>query len=97
MRFDWDPAKADANRTKHGVEFTEAARAFDDPFALVAHDETHSTLDEVRWWLIGEADESVLVVVFTIRPPDDVRRLISARRANRRERYRYEESKRVPI
>jgi uncharacterized DUF497 family protein len=97
MRFDWDPKKAAANQAKHGVGFEEAITAFDDPFALVAPDETHSTADEERRWLIGEADGGVLVVVFTVRPPGDVYRLISARRASRKERTRYEASKGIPL
>lgn len=68
-------------------------RAFDDPFALIAEDGKHSSEREKREWLIGESDEGVLVVVFTRRV---VRyRIISARRANRKERKLYEEAKRV--
>src|SRR5437773_2409083 len=47
-----------------------------------------------RRWLIGSADRGVLVVVFTVRQPANVYRLISARPANRRERRRYEEARR---
>jgi uncharacterized DUF497 family protein len=47
--------------------------------------------------LIGESDVGVLVVVFTVRSPGDVHRLISARRANRKERTRYEDAKAVPL
>jgi uncharacterized DUF497 family protein len=94
VRFDWDARKAAAN---HGVTFEEAITAFDDPFALVAPDAAHSTPEEERRWLIGEADHGILVVVFTIRQPGNVYRLISARRAGRNERRRYEEAKRVPL
>ncbi len=98
MRFDWDSRKAASNFEKHGVAFEEAITAFDDPFAMVAPDLAHSTPEEQRRWLIGEADGGhLVVVVFTIRQPRDVHRLISARRANRRERRRYEEAKRVPV
>jgi uncharacterized DUF497 family protein len=95
MRFEWDAAKASANRAKHGVTFEEAITAFDDAFALVAPDLVHS-IGEERRWLIGAGDRRVLVVVFTIRQTD-VYRLISARPASRRERQRYEEAKRVPL
>jgi uncharacterized DUF497 family protein len=47
--------------------------------------------------LIGEADTGVLVVVFTVREEGNIYRLISARRANRKERERYEQSKAVPL
>ena len=97
MRFEWDVRKAAGNRAKHGIAFDMAITAFDDPFALVAPDRSHSTAGEERRWLIGEADTGVLVVVFTIRAPGEVYRIISARRANRKERRRYEENKRIPI
>jgi uncharacterized DUF497 family protein len=97
MRFDWDERKAAANRLKHGIAFDEAITAFDDPNALRAPDPGHSTPAERRSWLIGESDGGVLVVVFTVRQPGDVVRLISARRASRKERKRYEESRRVSI
>ena len=97
MRFDWDERKAAANRAKHGVSFTEAITAFDDPFALIAPDAAHSTPQEERRWLIGEADSGVLVLVFTVRQPGNVYRIISARPANRKERQRYAESKELPL
>jgi uncharacterized DUF497 family protein len=97
VRFEWDEGKAEVNRLKHGVTFMEAITAFDDPWALRAPDPKHSTPPEGRTWLIGEADVGVLVVVFTIRQPGDRYRLISARRASRRERERYAESKGVPL
>ena len=97
MRFDWDLEKAAANLAKHGVSFEEAVTAFDDPFGLVAEDVVHSTAKEARQWLIGAADGGVLVIVFTVRQDGDVYRLISARRASRKERGRYEASKGVPL
>jgi uncharacterized protein len=66
MRFDWDDKKAGTNRVKHGVEFVNAITAFDNPYGLIAPDEEHSTEAEVRQWLIGQADDGVLVVIFTI-------------------------------
>jgi uncharacterized DUF497 family protein len=92
MRFEWDAAKSAANLKKHGVSFELAITAFDDPRALVAPDLKHSTTAESREWLIGEADGGkVLVVVFTKRLQGQVYRVISARRASRRERKQYEE------
>ena len=95
FRFEWDDRKAVANVRKHGVRFEDAIFAFDDPFALIAFDEEHS-LDEVREILIGRAAREVLVVVFAIRTEGE-RRIISARKATRAERRRYEESKAIPI
>jgi uncharacterized protein len=97
MRFEWDQRKAASNLVKHGITFEVAITAFDDPFALVAPDRSHSTTLEERRWLIGEADIGVLVVVFTIRAAGDVYRIISARRANRTERRRYEQNKGIPV
>jgi uncharacterized DUF497 family protein len=97
MRFDWHDRKAASNRIKHGVSFEEAITAFDDPFALIAPDPMHSTSTEERGWLIGEADAGVLVVVFAVREDGAVYRVISARRASRKERRRYEESKGVSV
>lgn len=97
MKFEWDEAKADRNLAKHKVSFAEAITAFDDPAALIAEDPKHSTVEEVREWLIGESDVGVLVVIFTIRQPGNTYRIISARRAKKKERNRYEEIKRLSI
>ena len=95
--FEWDPAKARANKCKHGVEFADAATAFDDPAQLVAPDAIHTKLGEVREWLIGSSDQGVLVVVFTRRMHGRRIRIISARKASRKERRRYEELKRISV
>ena len=97
MRFDWDDKKAASNLRKHNVSFEDAITAFDDPFALIAPDDKHSTESEIREWLIGEADTGVFVIVFTNRYKGRVYRIISARHANKRERRLYEQSKRVPF
>lgn len=92
VKFEWDDKKAERNTLKHGISFKMAAFAFDDPYALTMDDEKHSA-DEHRQWLIGDPGERVLVIVFTIRLPKGNIRIVSARRANRRERRLYEESK----
>jgi uncharacterized protein len=96
VKFDWNPAKAESNVKKHHISFMLAITVFDDPYALIAPDPRHSTA-ETREWIIGESDKSVLVVVFTRRLEGGVYRIISARRANRRERKLYEEFKRLPF
>ncbi len=96
MKFDWDLTKAESNRKKHGVSFDLAITVFDDPFALIAPDPKHSNVEE-REWIIGVSDNGVLVVVFTKRLQGRLYRVISARRANRRERKLYEEFKRLPL
>ena len=97
MEFEWDAGKARRNFHKRGIAFEQAITAFDDPYALIAPDERHSTTEEIREWLIGESDDGVLVAVFTRRYGGQIYRIISARRASRRERSRYEEFKRISL
>lgn len=87
--FEWDPEKGDANFQKHGVSFDEASTVFADPLSLLMPDPDHSA-DEERYLVLGmSAHPKLLVVAFAERPPNT--RLISARRATRAERKRYEE------
>jgi hypothetical protein len=87
--FEWDPEKADANLQKHAVSFDEASTVFGDPLSLLMPDPDHSA-DEERYLVLGmSGHRKLLVVAFAERPPNT--RLISARRATRAERKRYEE------
>jgi uncharacterized DUF497 family protein len=91
-RFEWNPTKAADNLRKHGVSFQTAARVFADPYALAELDRIEN--GEERWQTIGVAEGVLmLIVAHTLREQDDfeVIRVISARRANPRERRRYEE------
>jgi uncharacterized DUF497 family protein len=89
MHFEWDPEKARANVAKHGVSFEEAMRAFLDPLSVTILDPDHSE-GEDRFVLIGQSPAGrLLVVVHTDRGTSI--RLISARRATRRERRTYEQ------
>jgi hypothetical protein len=92
--YEWDAGKAERNFLKHGISFKTAVFAFNDPCAWVMEDEKHSELER-RQWLIGDFGEGVLIVVFTRRAPDGRIRIVSARRANRRERGIYETRKGV--
>ena len=93
MRWIWDPDKAAANRTKHGVSFETAVRVFDDPFHASKPD-PHPDGD--RWYTIGLVGPVLLLVIHTL-PEGDfeagvaVGRIISARKATARERKVYEE------
>jgi len=93
MPFEWDENKARSNQAKHGVSFDEVQLAFDDPHALLALDQRHSVGGEQRTWLIGESRARLYVVIFTERRPDRYR-IISARRAGRRDRRKYAANKR---
>jgi uncharacterized DUF497 family protein len=89
--FEWDPRKAVANLRKHEVSFDEAATAFADPFGIVVDDPRHST-GEARVALLGHSESGrLLAVMFTER--GDRIRLISARKATRREHRHYEEGR----
>jgi uncharacterized DUF497 family protein len=87
--FEWSPAKAKANRVKHGITFDEAATVFDDFLSITIYDPDHST-DESRYVTIGRSSaHRLLVVVHTER---GIRiRLISARVAAKPERRQHEE------
>jgi len=97
IKFDWDSSKADSNKKKHGISFELALTVFDDPNALIALDEKHSTDDEIREWIVGLSDNGVLVVIFTKRMNGRIYRIISARKASRRERKLYEEFKKLSL
>jgi len=89
MEFEWDEAKAEANQAKHGVSFEEARTVFEDQFFVDFYDPDHSD-DEHRYIIVGESGSGrLLVVAYTER--GSTVRLISARRATRREKKAYEE------
>ena len=90
LSFEWDEDKAASNESKHGVTFDEASTVFADPLAVIFDDEEHSE-DEIREIIIGHSIlERLLLVSFTERGANVVR-IISARRATKRERKDYEE------
>lgn len=95
LRFEWDPAKADGNRRKHGVAFDLAATVFQDADALSISDDDHSEHEE-RWVTMGRArNGQLLVVVHTEHdsgPDETTVPIISARRATSPERRQYESS-----
>lgn len=95
VRFEWDPVKARINQRKHGVSFDDAMEVFDDPCALFIQDREDDS-GEPRWQAIGLAGGiAVLLVAHTVQEEsgDEVIRLISARRATREERNRYEQTR----
>ena len=91
MKFEWDDEKAQANLEKHGVTFGEATEVFYDPNALEDYDTGHSS-DEVRFFIIGLSSRRLLYVVYAERRADIVR-IISARKAVKREQEDYEDGK----
>lgn len=92
MRFEWDPRKDKANREKHGISFELARRVFDDPNHLSLQDRHES--GEERWQTLGLIGPyAILLVAHTYEDEngEETVRIISARKATRAERRRYDE------
>jgi hypothetical protein len=91
MKFEWDAEKERINIQKHGINFEQASYVFSDPFALNKYDDEHS-YDEDRWVILGQSlNEVIIVVVHTFNDDDGLElvRIISARRATKREHDTY--------
>jgi hypothetical protein len=87
MSYEWDPSKAIANIEKHGIDFADAVTVFDDLNAVTIDDPDY---EEQRFITIAmDAFGRILVVVYTWRR--DIIRLISARKAIKKERKQYED------
>jgi uncharacterized DUF497 family protein len=88
--FDWDEDKRKSNFRKHGVDFEEAVTVFWDFHAIIKHDLANS-LDEDRFLVIGTSRNSrTLLICHCYRDDGKVTRIISARKANAKERRQYE-------
>ncbi len=89
IAFDWNLAKADLNKKKHKVTFEEAKTVFFDENAIVIHDPEHSD-DEERFVILGlSAVARLLIVCHCFRNKESVIRIISARKATRKESIQY--------
>jgi len=95
LQFEWDSAKNLSNQRKHGVSFEEAVHVFNDPLYLSWKERVQD--GEERWQAIGRVEGlALLIVVHTIREEledgseIELVRIISARRAEPKERRRYE-------
>jgi uncharacterized protein len=86
--FEWDDAKSRRNLTERGFDFEFAARIFEAD--LLEYEDRRREWGERRIAAIGEVEDEVLFVVYTWRGAH--RRIISARRASRRERDEYREA-----
>ncbi len=85
-KFEWDENKNKSNIDKHDISFDDAKAIFDDPKHLETED-TRKDYGENRFIIIGKVRNAILTVVYTIR--DTAKRLISARRSNKKERESY--------
>jgi len=88
LAFESDPRKARSNLAKHGVRFEEASTVLGDPLSVTIPDPEHSRSEE-RYVTLGTAFNGKLLVVVHTDRGDNIR-IISARRASRRERKSYE-------
>ena len=89
MQFEWDDRKAGRNLSRHRVSFAEAQTVFRDPLARIDNDPDHS-LEENREIIIGYSAASRLLLVSFVQRGETIR-IISARKANTKERHRHEE------
>ena len=90
LTFEWDANNARLNLAKHGVPFEEAATVFGDPLSVTISDPAHSQAED-RFIILGRSHLDKLLAVVHTERGDNIR-IISARRASRRERKQYEES-----
>lgn len=86
MRYQWDRNKALGNLSKHRIDFADAVSVFSDDLAITIFDDR---FEEERFIIIGvDLFNRILVVIYTLR--NDEIRLISARKATKKERLQYE-------
>lgn len=87
--FDWDENKNKINQEKHGIDFDEASTVFFDERAILFDDPEHSENEE-RFILLGMSENAnVCIVCHCYRESDTVIRIISARKATKREEMIY--------
>ncbi len=87
MKFEWDESKNRSNFDKHGVDFNDATEIFNS--VRVTTVDKRKDYGEVRKITIGRIGKSICVVVYT--EHNETKRIISARKANVRERRKYDE------
>ncbi|MBQ0720450.1 MAG: BrnT family toxin [Gammaproteobacteria bacterium] len=91
VEFEWDSTKAASNRKKHDVSFEEAKSVFYDEFAVQFYDPDSSELEEDRFLMLGLSCESrILLLCHCERDSGNTIRMISARKATKKERKFYE-------
>ena len=88
MDFEWDAEKNETNARRHGLSFERAVRVFLDPLRAFTIDD-REYYGEERLTIYGQVEGILLAVTYTMR--GDAVRIISARKATRRERKRYED------
>ena len=93
IKFEWDTKKSITNIQKHGISFQEATTVFYDNEALLIEDIVHSDVEE-RFILLGLSDAgNLLVVCHCYREQEEIIRIISTRKATKKEIEKYKEKK----
>ena len=93
MKFEWNAEKSISNLQKHGISFEEAKEVFDDPFHISKLDHRFDYFEE-RWITLGSTSKDKILVVANIffdESGEEIIRIISARKANQKERMFYEQ------
>jgi uncharacterized DUF497 family protein len=97
MEFSWDESKNQENRKKHAIDFKEASEAFDDPLHISILDKRFDYFDE-RWITIGATRKRTILVIghlyYLEHNGTEVVRIITARRATKKEKQQYEKIER---
>ena len=89
IHFEWDEAKNRINKLKHGISFEEASTVFYDENAILLDDPDHSKTED-RFLIIGISRKAhICIVSHCYRGKDEIIRIISARRATKRETENY--------
>lgn len=89
MEFEWDPKKESANIKKHGISFDQAKEALTCGLVVVLKED--NDYDEERYVFLGMCKKLNVLVVVAAYPDETVTRIISARKATKKERLFYEE------
>ncbi|MCL4492585.1 MAG: BrnT family toxin [Nitrospirae bacterium] len=92
MEFSWDENKNWENRKKHGIDFNEASEVFDDPLHISVLDKRFDYFDE-RWITLGTTKKGEIIVIghlYFLTEDSEHIRIITARKATRKEREQYE-------
>lgn len=96
--FEWDENKNQSNIQKHGLSFKEASAVFNDVNRLIIPD-NRQDYGEIRINTIGEitlaTQQPLLIITLTYTDRNGITRIISARKASKKERYFYVQSKQI--
>lgn len=87
MRFEWDEEKNQSNQRKHGLNFADVPHVF--VGRTLTFEDSRQVYGEARYLTVGSLAGRVVIVAHTLR--GDATRIISMRKANARERARYQE------